>query len=64
MTGLEAIKQAVTNWWVNKYNNIDLRDGNRSIEAPPYINKLCHVVYRLKREVFDLKKGIWEYEGF
>lgn len=54
MTGLQAIKDAVEEW------HCDCNGAS----PPKFILKLCHVVFRLNKEVFNFKKGTWEHEGF
>ena len=62
MTGVEAMKEAVISW------RLDMFEHGFSLafiknNQPAWVKKLCHVVYRLKREVFNIDTCTWEYEG-
>lgn len=57
MTSVQAMKESVEFWWKNA-QVIELSN------PPPFVTKLCHVIYKLKRDVFNFVKGTWEYEGF
>jgi len=57
MTGVDAIKEAVSFYHRILWVSVD--------HIPPYIHKLCDVVYKLRREVFNWNRGMWEDdEGF
>lgn len=57
MTSIKAMKEAVEFWW---QHSPVTELGN----PPPFILQICHVIYKLKRDVFNFVKGTWEYEGF
>jgi hypothetical protein len=57
ITGVDALKLAVE-YWHKRYLVSSKSD------IPPYVNKLCHIIYKLKKEVFNFESGTWEYEGF
>lgn len=53
-TNVEPIKRAVEYW---RY------DFGEHCRPPSYIHYLCHIIFKLKNEVFNFDTGIWEYEG-
>lgn len=57
MTSVDAMKAAVHFWWQNApVTELD--------NPPQFIHQICHVIYKLKRDVFNYVNGTWEYEGF
>ncbi len=57
MTSVQAMRDAVYFWWQHA--------PLTALEKPPeWIMRLCHVVYKLRRLVFNFKSGAWEDEGF
>lgn len=57
MTSVEAMKSAVYFWWQHA-------PVTELGKPPQFVTKLCHVIYKLTRLVFNNKTGVWEDEGF
>jgi hypothetical protein len=58
MSSLDAMKQAIAFWRSEQSDSTIASDG-----VPDWVRKFCIVIYRLRKEVYNLRKDEWEYEG-